>query len=74
MQLDSVAAQNLGGRKDVFLMPVTSDGDDVRVLDKEKMIHAQAALAFFGNAVLDGQGFGVTHAAEIANDAGAGHR
>jgi hypothetical protein len=74
MQLDAIAAENVCGGKNVFLMPVAAHGDDVRVFDKKQMIRAQAAFAFFGDRVLDGERFGVTHPAEIANDAGAGHR
>ena len=65
--------ENVRG-EDVFLMPVTAHGDHVRMFDKQQMIHALAALAFFGDALLNRERFGVTHAAEIADDAGAGHR
>ncbi len=63
MKLDTGAAQRVFAGQQIFGVAVAALRDHVRMLDEQKLIGNQPALALLDQILLNGQRFGVAHAA-----------
>jgi hypothetical protein len=63
MKFDAGAGQNFSGRENVVVVTVAAHGDDVGMLDEEKLVGDFAAFTLVHELALQVEGFGVTHAA-----------
>ena len=62
--LDTSPAQRFFGREHMFLMPVTANRHNMRVLDKKQVVDTQTLFAFRSDLVLVIERAVVTHASE----------